>query len=331
MLVAINLTDRASGPFVAKPFPRTAQMYQPPPRPMSHSGPATRCRICHQPLPQGTSDVCDRPPCQTRLKAEAATEIARRKKKKDAAWLEMSTRRTRPVLRQAAREVGAQSLAHVAHALAPFIDLPLRPLPEDRRAAFVDHLTEIIDAAFATADGISPTLEPPEDDPDYTTRLAHETPEPFVLNAACIACQGDCCTLGGGRHAFLTKETITYQRWRDPEITKEALTERYLSAFPEVSVIGSCVYHGPQGCTLDRPLRANICNSFQCLARRELADAVARRPGTGAVVAGLSRNHADDPSAGAPYLRVVSVSPSDEVTVHDNLKLPALRKGMPED
>ena len=246
--------------------------------------------------------------------------------RKEAEWRATTLRRSRPVLRQAAREIGVPHLGRIAHGLAPYIDVPQVRLTELRRSAFEAHLRAIIDDSFAKADGVTAQPAAPEDDPEYTTRLAQEQPEPVVLNAVCIACQGDCCLMGGERHAFLTSDTIHCQRWKTPGLTKSALLEAYMSHIPETSTSGSCVYHGPEGCTLDRTLRADICNSFQCQFRRDLAALIAKRPGTGAVVAGLSRTHVDDPSAGAPYLRVVSVSADNEVTIHDGLKLPALRK-----
>lgn len=294
----------------------------------SHHGPPRLCRLCRCPLADDAEDICDQPQCQTRRKIELNAEIARKRDQKEAAWRATSNRRTRGVLRQAAREIGVSSLGRIAHGLAPYIDVPLVPLSDARRTAFETHLRTIIGESFAAADGVSKRPEPPEDDPDFALRLKQEKPEPAVLDTACIACQGDCCLMGGGRNAFLTAESITCQRWKTPDLTEEQLLQTYLSRIPPTSINGSCVYHGPQGCTLDRPLRADICNSFQCRFRRELAEAVERRPGTGAVVAGLSRTHVDDRSAGAPYLRVVSMSAENEVTVHDGLKLPALRKGM---
>lgn len=294
-------------------------------------GPPQRCRLCHRPVAAGDSGVCDAPTCQSRLRVEAAAAIAQHKQRKDDALRALSDRRTRAVRRKAAQEIGVPHQGRIAHGVAPYIDILQQPLPAKRRAAFEAHLRSIIAESFAKADGTDAQPEPPETDPGYAKRLAEEAPEPTVLNAACIVCQGDCCLLGGTRHGFLTEETISCQRWKDPGLTPEALAETYLSYLPETSTTGSCVYHGPQGCTLPRPLRADICNSFQCSARRQLAEAVARRPGTGAVVAGLSRDHVTDPSAGAAFLRVVSVTAAGDVTVHDHLSLPALRKGLPED
>ena len=296
-------------------------------RPPRHGLPRL-CRLCRRPLAEDAEDICDHPNCRTRQKIEVTAAIARQRDQQAAELRAISHRRTRRVLRDAAREIGVPNLGGIAHRLAPYIDVPQVPLPDTRRAAFVAHLRAIIEAGFAEPDADTDGPEPPQDDPDYATRRKQEIPERAVLDAVCIACQGECCLLGGDQQAFLTVETIAYQRWKDPSVTPDTLLQTYLSRIPSTSTAGSCVYHGPQGCTLDRPLRADICNRFQCRFRRELAQAVAQRPGTGAVVAGLSKTHVNDPSAGAPYLRVVSVSKEGNVTIHDTLKLPALRKGM---
>ena len=38
----------------------------------------------------------------------------------------------------------------------------------------------------------------------------------------------------------------------------------YLERVPEVGYEGSCIFHGKQGCTLDRSLRSDVCNSYFC-------------------------------------------------------------------
>ncbi|MCK0148474.1 hypothetical protein MWU54_00425 [Marivita sp. S6314] len=242
----------------------------------------------------------------------------------DAQAAAIAKTRTQRVIKQAAAEIGHPDLRTIATGRAPYIDLPIIPLPEPHRIAFETHLKTVIDKSFDAADDPD-DLPRPDEDPDYATRRKDEQPEPFVYNAACIACQGDCCTLGGDRHGFLTEETMHYIRWTHPTKSRDDILEMYRSYYPEASTKNSCVYHGAQGCTLPRHLRADICNTFQCPSRRALIANHARKPRNGAVVAGLSEDHADDPSAGAQYLRVVSVSASNEVRVHSHLKLPALR------
>jgi len=49
-----------------------------------------------------------------------------------------------------------------------------------------------------------------------------------------------------------------------PDLTPVAVVRRYLDAVAPESVVGSCLYHGRQGCTLPRTLRADLCNRFHC-------------------------------------------------------------------
>lgn len=287
----------------------------------------SRCGYCGQPLGpgEGSAGVCARPECQTRKRMAEAAETGRRRIEEKQTYETVTKRRARPVLRKAAAAVGHDSLGQVAYGTAPYIEIPTILLPDARRATFEAHLRAIVSESFAdTAAGETPA--PPDEDPDYAQRRAAEAPEDFVLNATCIACQGDCCLLGASRMAFLTPVTVDYVRWCDPDATAEQIVAHYLSAIPEASTAGSCVYHGAQGCTLDRGHRADICNSFQCTARQALKQQLARKPGTGAVVAGMSRDHLDHPEAAAPYLRVVSVSAEHKIRVHSDLTLPALRK-----
>src|SRR5258707_1007284 len=38
----------------------------------------------------------------------------------------------------------------------------------------------------------------------------------------------------------------------------------YVERVPEVGYQNSCIFHGKQGCTLDRSLRSDVCNSYFC-------------------------------------------------------------------
>jgi hypothetical protein len=43
-----------------------------------------------------------------------------------------------------------------------------------------------------------------------------------------------------------------------------AVLRLYVERVPEVGYEGSCIFHGKQGCTLDRELRSDVCNSYFC-------------------------------------------------------------------
>ena len=49
-----------------------------------------------------------------------------------------------------------------------------------------------------------------------------------------------------------------------PEVDERAVLRLYLDRVPTVAYRDSCIFHGKQGCTLDRSLRADVCNSYYC-------------------------------------------------------------------
>ncbi|WP_072776149.1 hypothetical protein [Marivita hallyeonensis] len=253
-----------------------------------------------------------------------AGEAARRVEQRFETYIKISETRTRGVIEQAKREAGHSEDTPVASAIAPYIGLPCDYLPPERKAEFQNHVRSVISDSFAETHADEGPPAPPEKDPDYAERLADEEPELRVLDAACIACQGDCCLHGRNTQAFLEKETIDYVRWQNPEMNAEDIFDLYMSHLPERSIVNSCVYHGNAGCTLMRSVRANICNSYQCRFRSNLIKEYAENPGNGTVVAGIAQDHVSAPEAGAPYLRVVSMSEAGEVRVHTHLELPEL-------
>jgi hypothetical protein len=93
-------------------------------------------------------------------------------------------------------------------------------------------------------------------------------PEPagfigVVVRTACTLCSGWCCK-GGGEHAYLDERSMARVRQAQPELDARAVIRRYIERVPEVGYAGSCVFHGAKGCTLDRALRSDVCNSYFC-------------------------------------------------------------------
>ena len=43
-----------------------------------------------------------------------------------------------------------------------------------------------------------------------------------------------------------------------------ALMRRYSDRVPDMAYRDSCIFHGKQGCTLDRSMRADVCNTDYC-------------------------------------------------------------------
>ena len=103
----------------------------------------------------------------------------------------------------------------------------------------------------------------------HPDRLASPvSPEPAgfagrVARIACTLCNGWCCR-NGDDDAYLDDRTLARVRLAKPELTEPAVLRLYLKHVPPVAYLDSCIFHGRHGCTLDRSLRADICNSYFC-------------------------------------------------------------------
>lgn len=86
-----------------------------------------------------------------------------------------------------------------------------------------------------------------------------------VARAACALCKGWCCK-GGGEHGYLDERTMARVRAARPELDARAVIRLYVDRVPRQGYDGSCIFHGAEGCTLDRSLRSDVCNSYFCSA-----------------------------------------------------------------
>jgi hypothetical protein len=84
-----------------------------------------------------------------------------------------------------------------------------------------------------------------------------------VASTACAMCKGWCCR-NGGDDAFLDDRTLARVRIAKPDMTEADLLHLYLDRLPPVAYRDSCIFHGAHGCTLDRSLRSDVCNSYFC-------------------------------------------------------------------
>jgi hypothetical protein len=103
-------------------------------------------------------------------------------------------------------------------------------------------------------------------DPTGSASPLRPEPDGFVgrvASAACSACRGYCCK-GGGEHAYLDERVMARVRQARPELDARAVMRLYVERVPAVGYDGSCVFHGTAGCTLDRSLRSDVCNSYFC-------------------------------------------------------------------
>jgi len=103
-------------------------------------------------------------------------------------------------------------------------------------------------------------------DPEYSVSPLRPEPEGFagrVARTACSLCKGWCCKNGAG-DAFLDEGTMARVCRARSALDVRAVLQLYIERVPEVGYEDSCIFHGKQGCTLDRSLRSDVCNSYFC-------------------------------------------------------------------
>ncbi len=104
------------------------------------------------------------------------------------------------------------------------------------------------------------------EDPAGSASPLRPAPDGFagrVAVAACSLCEGHCCRHGGNK-AFLDDRTMARVRLARPDIDARAVLRLFVDRVPEAGYEGSCIFHGPRGCTLDRSLRSDVCNIYYC-------------------------------------------------------------------
>ena len=102
--------------------------------------------------------------------------------------------------------------------------------------------------------------------PERSVAPLRPEPEGFagrVARTACSLCKGWCCR-NGEDTAFLDETTMARVRCARSALDVRAVLRIYVERVPEVGFEDSCIFHGKQGCTLDRSLRSDVCNSYFC-------------------------------------------------------------------
>lgn len=130
----------------------------------------------------------------------------------------------------------------------------LIPVSSERVDELRDHLRAILNSPMSTSD------------PHY--RVGSSTMEPTgfsatVAHTACSLCKGSCCR-NGANDAFLDKQTLTKVHVENPRITGQSVVQLYVSRVPDRAYEGSCIFHAEHGCTLDRSMRTETCNTYFC-------------------------------------------------------------------
>jgi hypothetical protein len=138
--------------------------------------------------------------------------------------------------------------------IVPRSEKPLAPVAPERVQRLREHLVVILQDLRKSRhlERFASPLRPP--------------PTGFqavVAGSACSLCRGHCCRNGDG-DAFLDDRTLARVRLAKPDATENSVLQLYLRRVPEAAYRDSCIFHGKQGCTLDRSMRADVCNAYYC-------------------------------------------------------------------
>jgi hypothetical protein len=128
---------------------------------------------------------------------------------------------------------------------------PIVAILPERAERLREHLAGVLSASLPMAD------------PERPPRLNPEGFTAHVVRTACSLCKGWCCR-NGNDNAFLDERTLARVRQARPEMDAGAILQLYDKSVPAVGYADSCIFHGKSGCTLDRSLRSDVCNSYFC-------------------------------------------------------------------
>jgi hypothetical protein len=99
------------------------------------------------------------------------------------------------------------------------------------------------------------------DEPASKVRAGPEGFAAHVAKVACALCRGWCC-FNGEDDAFLDEATLA--RVPPGLVSPAEAIEMYVERVPDAGYQNSCIFHGAKGCTLDRSMRSDVCNSYFC-------------------------------------------------------------------
>lgn len=215
------------------------------------------CRLCGRPMDRNMAamrnNVCQAPACDAERTREAARTIQQRDWDQYRAATAYRLGKAAPQIAALSERTGC-ALDEMKVQMLPRQTRPMTGPDPDQREAFVAYLRRIVDESFAREP--EPTRAP--------GRARHDQPEPAAVYASCSTCKGDCCNLGGDHNAFLNADVISEFRALHPDWDADRIFDSYTERLAEVTPLGSCQFHGPQGCTLQRDQRAQLCNSHHC-------------------------------------------------------------------
>jgi hypothetical protein len=137
--------------------------------------------------------------------------------------------------------------------IVPRSDKRLAPVSPERILRLRTHLIDVILGLRGSAP--VPTATDIASQPNGFTGV--------VVRAACGLCKGACCSHGDD-HGYIDDRALTGVRLENPQLSVEAILKLYLERIPTTAYRDSCIFHGKCGCTLDRSMRSDVCNTYFC-------------------------------------------------------------------
>ena len=138
--------------------------------------------------------------------------------------------------------------------MVPRNDQRLAPVSPERIRRLRQHLIDII-LDLRRAGAMKPMASAVAPEPDGFAGV--------VARAACTLCKGSCCRHGDD-NGYIDDRALARVQLENPRLSDEAIVRRYLNRVPTIAYRDSCIFHGKRGCTLDRSMRADICNTYFC-------------------------------------------------------------------
>ncbi len=188
---------------------------------------------------------------QQRQVIRAQREKSAREKQQQATVDAREHREHEQILRYVSDKYGDTPLL----ASIPSGPASIKPVPENRRQAYIRYLHDSIKEATSGTSLIAVDAKPNELTEEMTN--APGTPN------FCARCKGGCCTLGKNK-GYLSPLTLRQKLKSNPDMTPAEIVEHYISLIPDASVEGSCINHTSTGCALPREWRSDTCNRFYC-------------------------------------------------------------------
>jgi len=212
------------------------------------------CTACARPLAprELAARACDN--------AECRQHLFEGKRNREHVELALVTEQARQLRDQRAEAAGIQQPDRYALVVIPSFSAPVTSLPERRRRALRNRLTQLISQATIGRGAPSAPLN--------ASVAAPPSPAQAAIGRACAQCQGSCCRSGGDQ-AYLTVAAIRRFMDAHPNLRPREVLAAYMDRVSNKTYKGSCIYHSTKGCGLSAEMRSDTCSLYFCDGLKE--------------------------------------------------------------